>query len=188
MLYFERLVRADLGRQRRVEVGLGDRERRHVDGVAGFGFVVVECVAGVRQRADAHAVGRAVVADLAGGVQRRVAPRQRGPVGLDRVLEHLQRLHGVADPHVEGERDLAADRDLVARIPAEDRAVGAVGRRVDVRGRVRAADVADVAEVDAGQVVEDARVVGRCGAVVGRGDGDGQNVAGVGRLDREVLG
>ena len=124
-------VRADGGNHGRVEIGLGQGHRGNRHLVAGIGFIVVDGMAGVGQRADAHAGRAAVGTDQAGAVERSGLSGQRRPVRLDGVVQHLVRLHDGIDADLKGEADGVAGGDAVGRTPAEDRPIGAQGGGVD---------------------------------------------------------
>jgi hypothetical protein len=113
-------------------------------------------------------------------------PRQRGPVGLDGVVEDLERLDHVIDLDGEREAHGIARRDGEARRPDEDRLAWAEQNEVG-GGRVGAGDAAQVVQVDRRQVVEHPGVVGGGGAVVGDGNRHLRNVARIGVRDREDL-
>ena len=187
----EVLVRADGRNRGRREIGLGGGQRRHRGGSGRRGFMVVDRMAGIRQRAVAQAGVAAVGADQAGAVERGALAGQRVPARLDGVVENFLRLHPGADPHLESETDARARRDGVIRIrrvPLEDRPVRAQGG-VDHIRRIEAADIAEIGEVgDRRQIVEHPQVVGAGGAGIGGGDGYCQHVTGIGIDDRERLG
>ena len=145
----EVFVQTDGGDRCRVEIGLGQGDRRNRHLIGGVGFIVVDGVAGIGQCADAHAGLAAVGADHAGAVERGGLSGQRGPIRLDGVVQDLVRLHDGIHAHVKGETDSSAGINTVGWIPAEDRLIGAQGRGVDIVRRIAAAHIADVGQVAA---------------------------------------
>ena len=176
------------GDECRIEIGLGESDRGHCRLVCGIGFVVVDGVAGVGQRTDAHAAFAAVGTDLARAVERGCTAGKRGPIRLDGVVQHFERLHRGIDADVKGESDVSAWVDAVGWTPAEDRPVGAQGRGVDRVRWIAAAHSAREGHVAAGQVVEYPQVVGRRRAGVGGRYGHREDIAGIGSGDRKSLG
>ena len=70
----EVFVQTDGGDRCRVEIGFGQGYRRNRHLICGVGFIVVDGVAGIGQRADAHAGLAAVNTDHAGAVESDGSP------------------------------------------------------------------------------------------------------------------
>ena len=173
-------VQTDGGDRCRVEIGFGQGDRRNRHLICGVGFIVVDGVAGIGQRADAHAGLAAVNTDHAGAVERSCAAGKRGPICLNGVVQHLVGLHDGINTHVKGETDSSTGINIVGGIPAKNRLVGTQGRGVDIVRRIAAAQIADVGQVQPIQVVQHSQVICIGCAGIGSGDGHRQDIGGIG--------